>query len=174
MKRRLTVSQIVGLLFYKGGEIVNSRMTPEWILSEGKRIHDRLGFNQPQQFRRYILAEDGQWWLIIGDPDKVDQEAGLVAELKTYRTAKFPSKTLEAGILQVQIYCWLTGLPNWEIWGYSSYSNNLCKKQKGVVDEEFVRRSILKAIKLKGMLEEFSKTYKEVSQGGDQDGAEKD
>lgn len=168
MRYRLTVSEIVGLLFYKEEDILGKPEPYNFILTEGKRIHERLGFNDPQQYRRFIFNPDTEkWWLVIGCPDKIEQKEGKVLELKTYATAQISQRTYEAGTIQAMIYCWLTGLSKWELWGYSSYSNKLSKIAEGYVDEQFVWQTINKAIKLKLMLHDFVKIYREAVKGGD-------
>ena len=173
MRYRLTVSEIVGLLFYKADDIVGKEKIGSEVLTEGKRIHERLGFNDPQQYRRFIFdPTTNHWWLIIGCPDKVEQKEGKVKELKTYWTARMPDRTKNAGITQALIYCWLTGLSKWELWGYSTYSNKLSKIVEGHADDEFVYRSILKAIQLKLMLHDFKKIYLEAVEGGEENAPE--
>lgn len=167
MRHRLTVSEVVGLLFYKDKDILGKPEPFNFALTEGKRIHERLGFNDPQQFRRYIFdAETETWWLIIGCPDKIDQKNGAVKELKTYFTAKMPEATQNAGSLQAMIYCWLTGLSKWELWGYSSYHNKLSKIAEGNADDQLVFQTIIKAIRLKRLLRDFVKTYRQAQGGG--------
>lgn len=173
MRYRLTVSEIVSLLFYKADDITKKEMVSSEILTEGKRIHDRLGFNDPQQYRRFIFDPNtNHWWLVIGCPDKIEQKDGKVLELKTYWQARMPDRTRNAGTLQALIYCWLTGLSKWELWGYSTYTNKLSKIVEGHADDEFVYRSILKAIQLKTMLHDFKKIYLEVAEGGEEDAGE--
>ena len=163
---RLTASQIVSLLYYKADDIVKQEPVSSEILYEGKRIHSRLGFDEPQQYRRFYFDEKTKgWWLIIGCPDKVDQKNGKVLELKTFQTARISDKVKNVGIVQVNIYCWLTGLLNWELWGYSSYTNKLFKVEEGKFLVDLALQSIEKAIQLKLALLNFHKTYKAIAEG---------
>jgi hypothetical protein len=164
------VSEIISLLFYRADDIAGKEMVPSEVLKEGKRIHDRLGFNDPQQYRRFVFDPNtNHWWLIIGCADKIDQKDGKVMELKTYWTARMPDRTRDAGATQALIYCWLTGLGKWELWGYSTYSNKLSKIAEGHADDEFVRQTILKAIRLKMMLQDFRFKYIMEAEGGGKD-----
>jgi len=156
---RLTVSQIVNLLLWKERDIQYGSNTPYWILQEGKRIHNRLGYDQAWMFRRYFFQKEIAW-LIVGMPDKI--EKGVIKELKTYRTRVMPDTTLQGAKIQTQIYCWLTGLKNWQIIGYSTFTNKASIKARGEYDETLTEKYISGAIILKEKLAEIAKEYQKL------------
>jgi hypothetical protein len=159
-KNILTVSQIVNLLFYKTDEITRMEVISPELLREGKRIHSRFGFDNGELYRRFIFhPKTKEWWLILGCPDRVEQKEGKVIELKTYSNERFPSKLKEIGKIQAMLYCWLTGFPKWELWGYSSYKNKVEKEEEGEYNEKYITETILKAIELKSLLQEFKEEY---------------
>ena len=161
-KNILTVSQIINLLFYKTDEITRTEVISPELLREGKRLHSRFGFDNAEIYKRFIYdPKTKEWWLILGCPDRIENREGKVMELKTYLNAKFPIQLKEIGKIQAMLYCWLTGLPKWELWGYSSYKNKIEKETEGEFNEKQVTDTILKAIELKSLLYEFKKEYEE-------------
>lgn len=157
--KRLTASEIVSLFLYKDRDILSNSISCSPMLEEGKRIHNRLGFDQPWLFRRYFW--DGKdWWLIIGCPDKIDEKKGIIHELKTFEKRNISKDTLFGAFIQCQIYCWLTGFQEFLIWGHSVYSNKTSKRLLGKYDPILAKRIIKKAIELKLYLSTFAKEYK--------------
>lgn len=156
---RMTVSQIVNLLLWKERDIQYGNSIPSWILQEGKRIHQRLGYDQAWTFRRYY-QNDGEIWLIVGIPDKITK--GVVEELKTFRTRAISPAVLQGAEIQAQLYCWLTGLTRWKIIGYSQYTNRASLKKEGEYDIEKVEKYLKGAIALKKKLAEMAAAYKEL------------
>lgn len=158
--KRLTVGEIVSLFLYKERDIQYSSFLPSYELTEGKRIHNRLGFDQPWLFRKYFWTGK-DWWLVIGCPDKLDQKAGLIHELKTFGERNISKNMLLGATIQCQLYCWLTGLPRFIIWGHSVYSNKTSKRLEGKYDPVFVENVLREAVELKLSLADFARVYRE-------------
>lgn len=161
--RVLSASQIVALLCYKPDEITGTAFINQQAVNEGKRIHSRLGFDQARIFSKYFFdPNEMRWYLINGCPDRI--EDGKILELKTYGSSSVPAKIKRVGILQCQIYCWLTALFSWELWGYNTREGKLVKICDGNYDEYLVREVIQTAIKLKRKLERFRAEYEKMIQ----------
>jgi len=112
MIKKISVSEIERLLYYIQDELKGYRV-PDKVLYEGWMIHSRLGYNQPEVFKRFYEYESNgnkEYWLVYGTPDKIDYENGIIFELKTYRSARAKKSLLNVAKTQVNLYCWLTGL----------------------------------------------------------------
>ncbi len=162
MRKRLTVSEVVNLFLYRNREILYGSSFPKnYTLNEGKRIHNRLGYDQPWLFRKYFWTGK-DWWLLLGCPDRLDEKDGVVMELKTFEERNISENTLAGANIQCQLYCWLTGFKKFAIYGHSIYTNKTSKRLDGEFDPAFVGKIIKEAVGLKISLSNFAKTYETI------------
>ncbi len=160
--RRISVGEIERLLHYLEEELSGYRI-PESILREGQWIHMRLGYNQPEIFKRFLFVED-ELWLIGGAPDLID-ESGNIRELKTYRDGKRKGFLLEVGKTQANIYCWLTGLPRYCVDLYSIPEQKVTDSVCFDYDESKAVEDIKRAIERKKSLEKLRESLRSGSFG---------
>jgi len=146
---KITVGEIERNLFYLEDELAG-RKPPEEILREGKWIHERLGYNQTEIYKRFFNHK-GELWLVIGCPDKITED-GVVEELKTLRNGSREKFYLDVGSLQANIYCWLTGLTNYAVVLYNTQTRET-KRYTFTYDEEKAKQDIEKGIEIKKYLE---------------------
>jgi len=158
--RRLTASQIVSLFLYKDRDILYGSFPSGYAMAEGKRIHDRLGYNQPWLFRRFFFTGK-DWWIILGCPDKLDEKNGVILELKTFGQRNISPNAILVARIQCQLYCYLTGIDKFAIYGHSVYSNRTSKRLEGKYDAELTEKIIRTAIELRESLAKFAKEYRE-------------
>jgi len=160
--RKISVSEIERLLYYVHDELKGYRV-PDKTLNEGRRIHNRLGYNQPEIFKRFFFFRNGsseEFWQVIGAPDSIDYENGIIRELKTYRSPQSKEFLLEVGRSQANIYCWLTGLKKYCIDLYDMYQNKITESVCEDFNEERAIMEISEAIRRKKHLYELSRTWK--------------
>jgi len=157
MKNKISVGEIERYLFYLEDELAG-RNPPEFVLREGSWLHQRLGYNQTEIFKRYYQYQN-ELWLVLGCPDKIDEENGVVEELKTYRNHNRKDFFLEVGRSQANIYCWLTGLPRYAVVLYNAQTKEM-KKYFYDYDEEKAKRDIERGIEIKKYLEQVRKEIK--------------
>jgi len=105
MRKTLSVSQITKLLF-----------EPEFFFRKHRRFefergiekHRELGYTNAVMFKRIYKG-----WLIYGTPDKLSGD--LLEDLKTYSDFQLRQQLINEGILQCNIYCFLTGLKKFKL-----------------------------------------------------------
>ena len=158
MLRRITASEIVSLLMYKERDIKYRPNISYHALEEGKRIHNRLGFDNAWLFRRYIFVDE-EWWLVLGQPDKIDEKNGVILELKTHQTRTAPDKLLTSAEIQCKVYCWLTGMLKYAVYTYSVYSGKKQKRLEKKADLMDAENIIRTAIRLKKKLYQLADEY---------------
>ncbi len=120
----------------------------------GAKIHRDLGYNQSRIFARYYnhkAGKAGNWILVVGKPDRIKE--GRVEELKTF-LGEFQRQVQEkVGFLQVQLYCWLTGLPKGFLYLYDIEKEKLVKQVICSADTVFVKKALDKAIEIKQQID---------------------
>jgi len=83
LDRRISAGEIIEYLFYLNGES-HEENSSERSLKVGEWLHQKLGYNQTEIFKRYYQYQ-GENWLVGGCPDKIDEQNGMIEELKTYQ-----------------------------------------------------------------------------------------
>lgn len=106
--RVLSVSEMAHLL------ILRPKKFSRGIL-EGIEIHKKMGFDQARIFDRFYQLKSGERVLIVGKPDKIIPEEGLIQELKSFVGKKQRETQKRVGYIQGQFYCWLTDLPYFQL-----------------------------------------------------------
>ena len=102
--RRIGVSKLVYILFY------NSLERYRFIkpLPDGLYFHRRLGFDQNDVKVQFYYKHNGEIWLIMGKPDRVEFQNGtvVISELKTIRREKSRDIMGTIGYAQANIYAY--------------------------------------------------------------------
>lgn len=164
-RRKISVGEIIRYLYYLDNELSGHR-PPERILRSGVWYHEKLGFNQPNLFQKYFKYPNGykdEYWLVRGVPDRIEEREGklYVGELKTIRK---PSKgrkkrALEVGSSQANIYCWLTGAEEYEVYLYTIPLDTM-EIHRFDYDEEKAKEDISEGIRIKKELERLRRELK--------------
>ena len=164
-KRKISVGEIIRYLFYLDNEL-SGRRPPERVLRTGIWYHEKLGFNQPTLFQKYFKYPDGyrdEHWLVRGVPDRIEERDGrlYVGELKTIRrpTKRRKEKTIEIGGTQANIYSWLTGAEEYEVYLYLIPDDRM-EVYRFDYDEEKAEQDIREGIRIKKELERFRRELK--------------
>jgi len=160
--RKISVGEIEKLLFYITNDLRGYRVGDR-VLQEGQWVHNRLGYNQQEIYRRFFYyKEDGneEIWQVGGCPDKIDYNEGVIRELKTYRSPKAKEFLLEVGKSQANIYCWLTGLKRYCVDLYNVSEQKITDSVCEEFNEQKAMQDISEAIKRKKYLYELSETWK--------------
>lgn len=159
--KRLSAGQISSLLFYRDKDIKGYR-TPEYVLTSGKIVHNRLGYDNTQIFKRYYYCKQfDEVWLITGMPDKLEPERNTVVELKTYGSKATKQRQIKAGEIQVQVYCFITGLENWELHFFNSYREEMEAPIGNKFRYKFFKQAVDLAIELQKRANELAGEFVE-------------
>lgn len=164
---KLSVSQVVSLLIYKA-EDLEKGLPPYEVLAEGRIIHSRLGYAQPKIFVRYFPYRAGgkvEWWSIGGMPDRLNVEEGKVEELKTFKSESTKKMQTQAGIIQCNIYCWLTGFNDWSLIFYDAKAEKITDIIEGKFDKTKLCQDLKLAIRLQKELDKFADNFKKMAKG---------
>jgi len=159
--RRISVGEIERLLYYIKDELSGYKV-PEKFLHEGQWVHNRLGYNQPEIFKRFFEYEVNgkrEYWMVLGAPDKIDTEQGIIYELKTYRHPKAKEFLLNVARSQANIYCWLTGLRKYCVDLYNMYEGKITDRICEDYSESRALNDIREAIERKLYLETIKKLW---------------
>lgn len=103
MVKKLSASEISGSIMYplQFNPFPNSFFLKA--VQRGKIAHSRNGFTNTKMFSRFYEGIE-----IVGIPDKVDE---FVWEFKTYSSPIAKGRNQKVGLLQLEVYEFLTNLP---------------------------------------------------------------
>jgi len=158
---KLSAGQIASLIFYRQNDFSGKKVSDRQ-LKDGSWIHQRLGYNQEEVFVRYYYHPKTGWWKIVGVPDKIIEEEGVVEELKTYITRKDWQSYV--GKVQLMVYLWLTGFTKGRVVLYSMNAKKITEKQEYEFDKKFFKIIMDTAISLELKIREFRKNFEKAQE----------
>lgn len=142
---KISASEIASLIVY--GPLRNFSYTNQEKMDIGRYAHLKFGFTNVKKFTRFIVIDD---YLveITGYPDRIDYNNATIEELKTFNRRDL-SKQEKAGIIQLQIYLFLTGMTKGKIYLFNVEGEKITKRLEIEYDENQIIDYIKKAITIK-------------------------
>ena len=133
---KVSVGDIISELFYKRRRIYS------YGYQSGETLHYRLGFMNSEKFCRFIQY-DNFVVKLCGVPDRISVENGIayVDELKTTITGR-ENFIRKVGIVQLQLYMYITGIERGRLWIYYKDRDELVKDLEVYLDRNFVERLV--------------------------------
>ncbi|HIQ49741.1 MAG TPA: hypothetical protein EYH56_00950 [Nanoarchaeota archaeon] len=165
MKRKMTVSEIITVLYYLSyylnsltGKFSSNAFSQN--LETGNKIHKKLGYSQDKYIFQRFVEVDGEYWQIIGKPDEVNEEEGYIGELKTYRNKKKKEKIKEIAETQANIYCFLSGFPKFKVYLYDALEDKKTYEKEYEANYKKAEEDIKKAVRRKKKAHKLLKKLK--------------
>ncbi len=158
---RLSASEVSSLLCYP------VRLNPfmpanvQKAIQTGSFLHLKLGFTNSKQFTR-IYNLDNEVIEITGIPDRIDYNAGIVEELKTFHTKPSFYKNRKVASIQLLVYEFLTGLNKGKAILFDVKAGKIVSTIEVNFDEEMFRKIIRKALKLKTIQADFLELFNRI------------
>ena len=148
MQNKLSAGEISNLLYYQNYPKVKIKCKTKY--KSGNQLHKELGFTNQKIYSRYYKRPyEDEFWRLNGIPDRINQNKGIVEELKTYRSERTKEKQRKAGETQINVYSFLTGLYKQKLYLYDTILGEYEEIQERCFDYDKFCSDVEKAIKIK-------------------------
>lgn len=164
--RKMSISEISSLVVYEPRLNVFLPDNVRKAIEKGKFLHLKYGFTNAQTFSRIQKVND-ELIEIVGTPDKIEKDKGIVTEFKTFTSQESYLQIVRSATIQILGYEFLTGLEKGQIIIFDLNANKVKETREVLYKQELFLNYLSLALELKKLTEQFLAEYKAIQKKGD-------